>query len=287
MHAINQTLQGKPCLVPLFHWLKTAPQPEWFVSVTIASIPDHSLTAAEKTLRPSSENKWNLHKVFAIRGSQPGPTKWRVLTWNKCLFVVRIPALRPSFRVIAKLSREIRPALASRHEASRRGTEPTATSTQPGVAAIKKPYLRPEAGRLNYEHRTLMLVGRAWGGDAGVPELLEVIPMQGTSALHRRPTARARRPRLARGRTCDVLSGSARCPGTCERSARWRGIARPRCLPFPRFGDSQSVPTETLQPQVPGDYALAETPVEVACDDAVVCAVLVWANSGRSCCKVV
>jgi hypothetical protein len=54
-----------------------------------------------------------------------------------------------------------------------------------------------------------------------------------------------------------------------------------------RFGDSQSVPTETLQPQVPGDYALAETPVEVGCDDAVVCAVLVWANCGRSCCKVV
>jgi hypothetical protein len=61
-----------------------------------------------------------------------------------------------------------------------------------------------------------------------------------------------------------------------ERSAR--GIAR-RGLCRPRADGSARAP-------VPGDYALAETPVEVDCDDAVVWAVLDWANCGRSCCKV-
>jgi hypothetical protein len=57
--------------------------------------------------------------------------------------------------------------------------------------------------------------------------------------------------------------------------------AVPTLLGFPKRADGNA------PAQAPGDYALAETPVEVGCDDAVVCAVLVWANSGRSCCKVV
>lgn len=43
------------------------------------------------------------------------------------------------------------------------------------VAVIKKPYLPPQARKLGTEQGILILVGRAWAGDKGARELLELI----------------------------------------------------------------------------------------------------------------
>ena len=48
--------------------------------------------------------------------------------------------------------------------------EPQAT-----VAVTKRPYSRPTATKLGTEQGRLILVGRAWAGDKGARELLELI----------------------------------------------------------------------------------------------------------------
>jgi hypothetical protein len=57
-------------------------------------------------------------------------------------------------------------------------TEPrTAGKQEPEVTVVvgKKPYSRPEATQLGAEQGILLLVGRAWTGDSGARELLELI----------------------------------------------------------------------------------------------------------------
>lgn len=159
---------------------------------------------------------------------------------------------------------------------------------------------RPEARRLNYEQATLMLVGRAWGGDTGACELLEIcFQCRGTSGLQWRSTARTRRPRRAPGLDAGTSNGpSCKCSRSTStmRCILCEVLSGARCRAHREIGELGGIARRgvcrphadgSALAHVPGDYALAETPVEVDCDDTVVWAVLVWANCGRSCCNLV
>jgi len=52
---------------------------------------------------------------------------------------------------------------------------PETQEVEASVAVTKKPYSRPQATKLGTEQGILILVGRAWSGDQGARELLELI----------------------------------------------------------------------------------------------------------------
>jgi hypothetical protein len=76
---------------------------------------------------------------------------------------------------VFKRAFEIIGKVAKRNRAAQLVLEASATRTPMKTFVKRKSYLRPEVTKLNSEQAILMLIGRAWAGDVGARDLLEII----------------------------------------------------------------------------------------------------------------